>query len=911
MMESIAGRLADPSTLKRSLADFRDDGGVSGNESTHSTTHLDHTRLLAALPSPRRMSFTSTEARWPPVDTLPRRRESVPESLSSLTAVLDARPAMSASAEPTSVQGPGQVEALQSTHVHSSDIHLPSAAHLDARRQAHGSISTSGSGSSDSTDSSPTTTVSTVDSPSVTDSSPGTSPETPPPVIPLLGPSRSKSVPLPLHLVAEAAPTTTTTLSPPPPPRSPLVGPNGPVSPARKPRNTKNLSLNMAAPTRPLPPPALRIKTASAANDLQSAPPSPSSINPPRPPRKRPSNLGLTVRTPAFPTAAVASRSGLGGGPSSPSSPARPNTLRHHQSSPALTVFSPTMGIEGGMQLPSFAAAPRHVGPGPGPLPPLLPLPRPSRYPRSRPGSADSAGACFSGPTSPIGPADQTCGAPQELSLHKLEEEEEDDYDVPLSQEVKSPAYPSGPVCIYDPHVYLYLEPSHEEAAQFDVILNVAREVKNPFGMLVDDEVAPTSQELLGVTSPSLEPPRRSPLPHASFLMSGPVRAASPDSLDSSSSSNRRAPEYIHIPWDHNSNIVDDMLHLVEVIDERVRRGKRVLVHCQCGVSRSASLIVAYGLYRDPSLTVQEVYDAVKRKSRWIGPNMSLIYQLSEFRNKMIQRRGLATSGLRGWRGAGLKASASGTGRANTLPSDGRDVPLFAVGPFEARRSAPQTAPLPGEGDRERGSGRSSPSTSGLEGSLRPVHTEGHRDVAPGPSSAPSGVSWDTPPSPHQMPPPPPPPPPAPPALHILPASTFSTTTHHHGAMPPPTRPPPAVPCRPGLGSRSLTASYSSSSSLPLRGLSAPLPPPRPRTTDDILSTITTRHVLARGETVDDEVPPTPTLMSPRASTFTANPLHEFRPTTRLGLHTGIPVDPRSPPQRGEAPIVRSIFDVL
>ncbi|KAM0802220.1 dual specificity phosphatase, partial [Usnea florida] len=171
--------------------------------------------------------------------------------------------------------------------------------------------------------------------------------------------------------------------------------------------------------------------------------------------------------------------------------------------------------------------------------------------------------------------------------------QEEIGYEPPLSQEVKSPAYPQGPVCIYDPHVYLYLEPSHVEALEFDVILNVAREVLNPF--LAED---------------------------ASGTAPGTPRAQ---------------PEYIHVPWDHNTNVVDDLLRLCELIDDRVRLNKKVLVHCQCGVSRSASLVVAYGLYKNPQLTVQEAYDAVKFRSRWIGPNMNLIYQLSEFKTKLAK----------------------------------------------------------------------------------------------------------------------------------------------------------------------------------------------------------------------------------------------------------------------------------
>lgn len=60
-------------------------------------------------------------------------------------------------------------------------------------------------------------------------------------------------------------------------------------------------------------------------------------------------------------------------------------------------------------------------------------------------------------------------------------------------------------------------------------------------------------------------------------------------------------------------------------------------MHCQCGVSRSASLVVAYGIYKNPEISVQEAYDAVKKRSKWIGPNMNLIMQLQEFRSSLAR----------------------------------------------------------------------------------------------------------------------------------------------------------------------------------------------------------------------------------------------------------------------------------
>ncbi|KAF2403663.1 DSPc-domain-containing protein, partial [Trichodelitschia bisporula] len=177
-----------------------------------------------------------------------------------------------------------------------------------------------------------------------------------------------------------------------------------------------------------------------------------------------------------------------------------------------------------------------------------------------------------------------------DIPIEDEEEEPEPNFDVPQSREEKPESYPNGPIRIYESGIDLYYEPSLEVAAQYDVILNVASEVRNPF-------VGPAAEK-------------------------ADIKAR---------------PEYIHIPWEHNTDIVPDLHRLVKLIDERVSRGKRVLVHCQCGVSRSASLIVAYGLYKNPGISVQEAYDAVKKRSKWIGPNMNLIMQLQEFRNSLMR----------------------------------------------------------------------------------------------------------------------------------------------------------------------------------------------------------------------------------------------------------------------------------
>lgn len=51
----------------------------------------------------------------------------------------------------------------------------------------------------------------------------------------------------------------------------------------------------------------------------------------------------------------------------------------------------------------------------------------------------------------------------------------------PNDMEPSCASYPSGPIIICQPNIYLYSEPTREEAGDFDVVINVAKEVKNPF----------------------------------------------------------------------------------------------------------------------------------------------------------------------------------------------------------------------------------------------------------------------------------------------------------------------------------------------------------------------------------------------------------------------------------------------
>jgi tyrosine-protein phosphatase MSG5 len=447
---------------------------------------------------------------------------------------------------------------------------LPHTHHHSLSERDYHRDTTVDSVESDSSTSSPTTTVSTFDSPSVTDPSPSSSPESPSSLLPPSSFPEDKAMDQPLQDdgLGQQQP--------------------GSESPVSKERNVKNLSLNMNLTS-------LRPVTAST---VEGSHPFSAPTSPLRAPlktgggRRKPNNL--TIQTPGF------DRNAFSAGEIPPTPGHRP-FLKHHGSSPGLpSTRSPTTGPSSGMQLP------------PASLNRLL----------SRPGS-DSSISSLSG-------ASSQC-------LHDLKEEEAELEQPKKSHEAPECGYPDGPICIYDGGLHLYLEPSREEASQFDTVINVAKEVANPFAT-----TSSTSEPLTSVMSvwrnckPSESPEPRTAVSDISFKSA----LEWPESTSSSSAAAAVGvpspqPEYIHAPWDHNSEILDDLYPLCQLIDDRLSQGKSVLVHCQLGVSRSASLVIAYGIYKGFKTDFHSMYTVVKDRSRWVGPNMSLIYQLMDFRAKM------------------------------------------------------------------------------------------------------------------------------------------------------------------------------------------------------------------------------------------------------------------------------------
>lgn len=141
-------------------------------------------------------------------------------------------------------------------------------------------------------------------------------------------------------------------------------------------------------------------------------------------------------------------------------------------------------------------------------------------------------------------------------------------HDYPYDESVeREKAYPDGPRLILEPNIWLYAEPDLHLAKTYDLVVNVAREVTNPF-IVTETTLATTEPSRL---SPESDFEETTPSPFSPFSSSVSVSSPSaPSSLSSGVSISPKLPnktptspttykyndvEYMHVPWDHNSSL--------------------------------------------------------------------------------------------------------------------------------------------------------------------------------------------------------------------------------------------------------------------------------------------------------------------------------------------------------------------
>lgn len=73
----------------------------------------------------------------------------------------------------------------------------------------------------------------------------------------------------------------------------------------------------------------------------------------------------------------------------------------------------------------------------------------------------------------------------------------------------------------------------------------------------------------------------------------------------------------------------------ISFADSVKNSGGRVLVHCQAGISRSATICLAY-LIQSHRVRLDEAFDFVKQRRGVISPNFSFMGQLLQFETQVL-----------------------------------------------------------------------------------------------------------------------------------------------------------------------------------------------------------------------------------------------------------------------------------
>lgn len=83
------------------------------------------------------------------------------------------------------------------------------------------------------------------------------------------------------------------------------------------------------------------------------------------------------------------------------------------------------------------------------------------------------------------------------------------------------------------------------------------------------------------------------------------------------------------------SSKLTTLLCTFSVADSVKESGGRVLVHCQAGISRSATICLAY-LIHARRVRLDEAFDFVKQRRQVISPNLAFMGQLLQFETDVL-----------------------------------------------------------------------------------------------------------------------------------------------------------------------------------------------------------------------------------------------------------------------------------
>ncbi|XP_078253049.1 dual specificity protein phosphatase 4 [Rhinoraja longicauda] len=109
--------------------------------------------------------------------------------------------------------------------------------------------------------------------------------------------------------------------------------------------------------------------------------------------------------------------------------------------------------------------------------------------------------------------------------------------------------------------------------------------------------------------------------------------------------------QYKCIPVEDNqkTDISFWFMEAIEYIDSVKKVDGRILVHCQAGISRSATICLAY-LMMTKRVRLEEAFEFVKQRRSIISPNFSFMGQLLQFETQILASSACSVSPSRGLR---------------------------------------------------------------------------------------------------------------------------------------------------------------------------------------------------------------------------------------------------------------------
>uniref|UniRef100_A0A3Q3WRK1 Dual specificity protein phosphatase n=1 Tax=Mola mola TaxID=94237 RepID=A0A3Q3WRK1_MOLML len=122
----------------------------------------------------------------------------------------------------------------------------------------------------------------------------------------------------------------------------------------------------------------------------------------------------------------------------------------------------------------------------------------------------------------------------------------------------------------------------------------------------------------------------------------------------------------IPVEDNHKADISSWFNEAIEFIDSVRNKGGRVFVHCQAGISRSATICLAY-LMRTNRVKLDEAFEFVKQRRSIISPNFSFMGQLLQFESQVLASSTCST-----------EAGSPAMGNSNTVFNFPVSIPVHA-----------------------------------------------------------------------------------------------------------------------------------------------------------------------------------------------------------------------------------------